>query len=117
MATILFLGAIPSGLAGTISSVNGLFAVRFFIGQQSPAFGRCHLKLLHTGGSVSPFTRSRTERTRCCGLSIPHWLELSRGLDAGQPPRLRVSCNAPVLTMGSGIQRMKDADEDYLKPK
>ena len=32
MAALLIAGAIPSGLAGTISTANGLYAVRFFIG-------------------------------------------------------------------------------------
>lgn len=32
MAAILVLGAIPSGLAGTVTTVHGLYAVRFFIG-------------------------------------------------------------------------------------
>lgn len=32
MAGILVIGAIPSGLAGTISTVQGLYIVRFFIG-------------------------------------------------------------------------------------
>ncbi|CCM02700.1 uncharacterized protein FIBRA_04806 [Fibroporia radiculosa] len=32
MAGILVLGAIPSGLAGTIKNANGLYIVRFFIG-------------------------------------------------------------------------------------
>lgn len=32
MAALLVLGAIPSGLAGTITSVSGLYTVRFFIG-------------------------------------------------------------------------------------
>lgn len=32
MAALLIIGAIPSGLAGTISSAGGLYVVRFFIG-------------------------------------------------------------------------------------
>ncbi|GAA5966679.1 hypothetical protein JCM21900_005651 [Sporobolomyces salmonicolor] len=32
MAGVLIIGSIPSGLAGTISSAGGLYAVRFFIG-------------------------------------------------------------------------------------
>lgn len=32
MAGILIVGAIPSGCAGAVTSVNGLYAVRFFIG-------------------------------------------------------------------------------------
>lgn len=32
MAGILIVGAIPSGLAGTVTTVNGFYAVRFFIG-------------------------------------------------------------------------------------
>lgn len=32
MAAVLVAGAIPSGLAGAVSNVNGLYAVRFFIG-------------------------------------------------------------------------------------
>ena len=32
MAGILVIGAIPSGLAGTVKSAQGLYVVRFFIG-------------------------------------------------------------------------------------
>jgi NNP family nitrate/nitrite transporter-like MFS transporter len=32
MASVLIVGAIPSGLAGTVTSVNGLYVIRFFIG-------------------------------------------------------------------------------------
>ncbi|GAA5897945.1 hypothetical protein JCM8208_003198 [Rhodotorula glutinis] len=32
MAAVLVAGAIPSGLAGAITNVNGLYAIRFFIG-------------------------------------------------------------------------------------
>lgn len=35
MAALLVIGAIPSGLAGTISSAQGLYVVRFFIGTSS----------------------------------------------------------------------------------
>lgn len=42
MAGILVLGAIPSGLAGTISSANGLYVVRFFIGTYLHHLGVCH---------------------------------------------------------------------------
>ncbi|GAA5999897.1 hypothetical protein JCM10207_005961 [Rhodosporidiobolus poonsookiae] len=41
MAAILVLGAIPSGLAGTISSAGGLYAVRFFIGLLGATFVPC----------------------------------------------------------------------------
>ncbi|GAA5821556.1 hypothetical protein JCM3770_006822 [Rhodotorula araucariae] len=41
MAAILVMGAIPSGLAGTISSVNGLYAIRFFIGILGATFVPC----------------------------------------------------------------------------
>jgi NNP family nitrate/nitrite transporter-like MFS transporter len=33
MAWVLILGAIPSGLAGTISTATGFYFVRFFIGE------------------------------------------------------------------------------------
>jgi MFS transporter, NNP family, nitrate/nitrite transporter len=33
MASVLILGAIPSGLAGTVKNVTGLYLVRFFIGE------------------------------------------------------------------------------------
>lgn len=33
MAAVLALGALPSGLAGTIKSAEGLYVVRFFIGK------------------------------------------------------------------------------------
>lgn len=42
MAGILIIGAIPSGLAGTISSANGLYVVRFFIGLPLPPALRFH---------------------------------------------------------------------------
>ena len=32
MAGVLVLGAIPSGLAGTVTTVNGFYTIRFFIG-------------------------------------------------------------------------------------
>lgn len=32
MAGVLVIGAIPSGLAGTVKSAEGLYVVRFFIG-------------------------------------------------------------------------------------
>lgn len=32
MAGLLIIGAIPSGLAGTVSSAQGLYVIRFFIG-------------------------------------------------------------------------------------
>ncbi|BGP16635.1 hypothetical protein JCM10213_000449 [Rhodosporidiobolus nylandii] len=41
MAVILVLGAIPSGLAGTISNAGGLYAVRFFIGILGATFVPC----------------------------------------------------------------------------
>ncbi|OSX68190.1 hypothetical protein POSPLADRAFT_1043315 [Postia placenta MAD-698-R-SB12] len=41
MAGILIIGAIPSGLAGTISSANGLYVVRFFIGILGGTFVPC----------------------------------------------------------------------------
>ncbi|KZT68488.1 nitrate transporter [Daedalea quercina L-15889] len=41
MAGILVIGAIPSGLAGTISSASGLYAVRFFIGILGGTFVPC----------------------------------------------------------------------------
>ncbi|KAF8329332.1 nitrate/nitrite porter [Cantharellus anzutake] len=41
MAAILILGAIPSGLAGTVHSVQGLYAVRFFIGILGGTFVPC----------------------------------------------------------------------------
>ncbi|BGP48644.1 hypothetical protein JCM10450v2_004520 [Rhodotorula kratochvilovae] len=41
MAAILVLGAIPSGLAGAVTNVNGLYAVRFFIGILGATFVPC----------------------------------------------------------------------------
>lgn len=41
MAGILVLGAIPSGLAGSISSAGGLYAIRFFIGILGATFVPC----------------------------------------------------------------------------
>lgn len=41
MAALLVAGAIPSGLAGTISSAGGLYAVRFFIGVLGATFVPC----------------------------------------------------------------------------
>lgn len=41
MAALLIAGAIPSGLAGTISTANGLYAVRFFIGILGGTFVPC----------------------------------------------------------------------------
>ncbi|KAH9931316.1 major facilitator superfamily domain-containing protein [Fomitopsis serialis] len=41
MAGLLVLGAIPSGLAGTISNASGLYVVRFFIGILGGTFVPC----------------------------------------------------------------------------
>ncbi|GAA5880529.1 hypothetical protein JCM8547_002038 [Rhodosporidiobolus lusitaniae] len=41
MAGVLAVGAIPSGLAGTISSASGLYAIRFFIGILGASFVPC----------------------------------------------------------------------------
>ncbi|GAA6042048.1 hypothetical protein JCM8097_004079 [Rhodosporidiobolus ruineniae] len=41
MAAILVIGAIPSGLAGTISNAGGLYAIRFFIGVLGATFVPC----------------------------------------------------------------------------
>ncbi|KAI0962721.1 hypothetical protein AcW1_000016 [Taiwanofungus camphoratus] len=41
MAALLVIGAIPSGLAGTISSAQGLYVVRFFIGILGGTFVPC----------------------------------------------------------------------------
>ncbi|KZT23031.1 nitrate transporter [Neolentinus lepideus HHB14362 ss-1] len=41
MAAMLVVGAIPSGLAGTISTASGLYAVRFFIGILGGTFVTC----------------------------------------------------------------------------
>ena len=41
MAGLLLLGAIPSGLAGTAHSANGLYLVRFFIGILGGTFVTC----------------------------------------------------------------------------
>ena len=35
MAGLLIVGAVPSGLAGTVHSANGLYVIRFFIGTQT----------------------------------------------------------------------------------
>ncbi|KAG1776328.1 major facilitator superfamily domain-containing protein [Suillus placidus] len=41
MASLLIIGAIPSGLAGTVSTANGLYIVRFFIGILGATFVSC----------------------------------------------------------------------------
>lgn len=41
MTSLLIIGAIPSGLAGTISTANGLYIVRFFIGILGATFVSC----------------------------------------------------------------------------
>lgn len=41
MASLLVIGAIPSGLAGTITSARGLYIVRFFIGILGGTFVPC----------------------------------------------------------------------------
>merc|ERR1711939_368006 len=41
MAALLILGAIPSGLAGTISNATGLYIIRFFIGILGATFVPC----------------------------------------------------------------------------
>ncbi|GAA5857739.1 hypothetical protein JCM1840_000890 [Sporobolomyces johnsonii] len=41
MAGVLIVGSIPSGLAGTISSASGLYAIRFFIGILGATFVPC----------------------------------------------------------------------------
>ena len=41
MASLLIIGAIPSGLAGTVHSAGGLYAVRFFIGILGATFVPC----------------------------------------------------------------------------
>ncbi|KAI0804812.1 major facilitator superfamily domain-containing protein [Irpex lacteus] len=41
MAGILLVGAIPSGLAGTVSSAQGLYIIRFFIGILGATFVPC----------------------------------------------------------------------------
>jgi MFS family permease len=41
MASLLIIGAIPSGLAGTVSTANGLYIVRFFIGILGGTFVSC----------------------------------------------------------------------------
>jgi len=41
MAALLILGAIPSGLAGTINSAGGLYTIRFFIGILGGTFVPC----------------------------------------------------------------------------
>ncbi|KAG0698595.1 major facilitator superfamily domain-containing protein [Suillus ampliporus] len=41
MAGLLIIGAIPSGLAGTVSTANGLYIIRFFIGILGGTFVSC----------------------------------------------------------------------------
>lgn len=41
MASLLVIGAIPSGLAGTVSTAGGLYTVRFFIGILGGTFVPC----------------------------------------------------------------------------
>ena len=57
MATVLILGAIPSGLAGTISSATGLYIVRIFIGE----FGHWQFH----PGFVDPFFSRYTGSNVC----------------------------------------------------
>jgi NNP family nitrate/nitrite transporter-like MFS transporter len=42
-AAVLLLGAIPSALAGTISSASGLYVIRFFIGILGGSFVPCQV--------------------------------------------------------------------------
>jgi NNP family nitrate/nitrite transporter-like MFS transporter len=41
MAALLVIGAIPSGLAGTVTSAGGLYTIRFFIGILGGTFVPC----------------------------------------------------------------------------
>lgn len=41
MAALLVIGAVPSGMAGLVTSVHGLYAVRFFIGVLGGTFVPC----------------------------------------------------------------------------
>lgn len=41
MAALLVLGAIPSGLAGTVHTANSLYVIRFFIGILGGTFVPC----------------------------------------------------------------------------
>jgi len=41
MATLLILGTVPSGLAGTANTANGLYLIRFFIGILGGTFVPC----------------------------------------------------------------------------
>lgn len=41
MAAVLIVGAIPSGLAGTVTNANGLYVIRFFIGILGGTFVPC----------------------------------------------------------------------------
>ncbi|KAL4248389.1 Nitrate/nitrite transporter [Abortiporus biennis] len=41
MAGLLFIGAVPSGLVGTITTANGLYIIRFFIGILGGTFVPC----------------------------------------------------------------------------
>lgn len=43
MVGILLVAAIPTGLAGTISSVTGLYLIRFFVGIAGAAFVPCQV--------------------------------------------------------------------------
>ena len=42
-ATILMMGAIPTALAGTVTTVQGLFVLRFFIGILGGSFIPCQV--------------------------------------------------------------------------
>ena len=41
MASLLIIGAIPSGLAGTAHTATGLYIIRFFIGVLGGTFVTC----------------------------------------------------------------------------
>lgn len=43
MASLLVIGAIPSGLAGTVHSAQGLYIIRFFIGTRILVRSKFHL--------------------------------------------------------------------------
>lgn len=54
MASLLLVGAIPSGLAGTANSANALYAIRFFIGDLPLLFVACkHISKLPWFNQVS----------------------------------------------------------------
>ena len=71
MACLLILGAIPSGLTGTISSVQGLYVIRFFIGILGGTFVPCQ------AWTTAFFDKSIVGRANALVVSFPEYSMLS----------------------------------------